>query len=65
MSDFVVIENSIKGMNEYGHCYGSEVYKITKDDIQALLDGKMLASTINCNEYSIFVTMEVEDNAEN
>lgn len=60
-SDFSIIENSMKAQNEFGHCYGSETYIITKEDIQALLDGKQLATTINFNEYSLFIILDEEE----
>lgn len=60
-SDFEIIENSREAQNEFGHCYGSETHTISKEDIQALLDGKQLATTINCSEYSIFIVLDDED----
>ena len=59
-SDFEVIENSMKAQNKFGHCYGSETYIITKEDIQALLEGKQLAATIN-DEYSLFIILDEEE----
>ncbi len=45
MSDFEVIDNTA-------------ICELSKADIQALLDGKMLATTINDDEYSIFIRLE-------
>lgn len=60
MSDFEIIENTFEAKNEFGFCYGAETFTITKDDIRALLEGKMLATTINCDEYSIFIKLETD-----
>lgn len=57
MSDFSVIDNNLEAMKDFGLQYGYEVFKITKNDIQALLDGKMLAGDYD-SEYSIFVRLE-------
>lgn len=56
-SDFEIIENNYESQEKYGFCYGAEDYVITKDDLQALLDGKCLAATVNGGEYSIFISM--------
>lgn len=37
-SSFTIIEGRDRAQNEFGHCYGSETYIITKKDIQALLE---------------------------
>lgn len=60
MSDFEIIENTFEAKNEFGFCYGAETYAITNDDIKALLEGKMLATTINGDEYSMFIRLEEE-----
>ena len=57
MCDFKIIENNEEAMDEFGHCYGSQLYEINKAGLQALLDGKILATTINGDEYSIFVRL--------
>lgn len=61
MSDFEVINNTNKARGEFGYCYGSENYTLSKNDIEALLNGKCLATTINCGEYSIFITLNKEE----
>lgn len=53
---FEIIEDTQDAQNEFGHCYGSQTYRITKRQIEALLEGKQLATTINAGEYSIFIT---------
>lgn len=37
-SSFTIIESGGRAQNEFGYCYGSETYIITKADIQALLE---------------------------
>ena len=61
---FDIIENTNKAQEEYGQCYGYETYGITRKQIQALLDGKQLASDINLGEYAIFVVLDEEDENE-
>ena len=61
MSDFTVINDDMISMENFGYNYGAEVYGISKDDIQALLNGKMLATTINAEEYSIFIRLLKEE----
>ena len=56
-SDFTIIENTPKARNEYGHRYGSEEFVITKEDIEALLNGKELACDVNCGEYALFIKL--------
>lgn len=58
---FDIIENTNGAQQEYGRCYGCETYGITRKQIQALLDGKQLASDINLGEYAIFVVLDEED----
>lgn len=61
---FDIIENTNKAQEEYGQCYGYDTYGITKKQIQALLDGKQLATDINLGEYAIFVVLEEDDENE-
>lgn len=61
MNHFDIIENTNGAQQEYGQCYGYETYGITRKQIQALLDGKQLASDINLGEYAIFVVLDEED----
>ena len=58
--DFTIIENTKEAQDEYGHNYGSDTYYISKEDIQALLNGKQLACDINENEYSLFIVLKEE-----
>lgn len=61
MSDFTVINDDMISMENFGYNYGAEVYGISKDDIQSLLNGKMLATNINAKEYSIFIRLLKEE----
>ena len=56
--EFTIIENTYEAAKEYGFNYGADDYIITKEDIQALLDGKALAAEVNGGEYSIFIALE-------
>ena len=56
-SDFEIIEAKEKAREKFGYCYGYDIFKITKEDIEALLNGKELATTINADEYSIFIEL--------
>lgn len=59
---FEIIENTDEAQDKFGHCYGSGQYIITKEHVEALLNNKQLATTINGGEYSIFIKyMEVEE----
>ena len=61
MNHFDIIENTNGAQEEYGQRYGYETYRITRKQIQALLDGKQLATDINVGEYAIFVVLDEED----
>lgn len=58
---FTIIENTHEAAKEFGFNYGADSYTITKEDIQALLDGKALAAEVNGGEYSIFIALEEGD----
>jgi hypothetical protein len=55
MSDFKIVGKKAK----VDQCYGLEAFRITKEEIAALLAGKKLYSTVNCGEYAI--TIELGD----
>lgn len=57
MSDFKVVDKKKK----VDTCYGLEAFYITKEEIAALLSGKKLYSTVNCDEYAITIEMEEEN----
>lgn len=46
-SDFEIIENTVKAQEKFGLNYGSETKFITRHDLEALLNGKQLATEIN------------------
>lgn len=50
-----VIENTKKAQDQYGHLWGSEHIIITKEQIQALLDGKQIA--FDDDEHVYFISM--------
>ncbi len=54
MSDFKIVDKK----QEVDACYGLEKFYITKEEIAALLSGKKLHSTVNCDEYAITIEME-------
>ena len=56
--DFVIIENTPKARDKYGHAFGSQVFTITRENIEALLSGKQLACNINYGEYVLFIVLE-------
>ena len=43
---------------EVDSCYGLERFYITREEIDALLSGKKLYSTVNLGEYAITIEME-------
>lgn len=53
MSDFEIVDRNAK----VDPCYGLETFVITKDEIAALLSGKKLYFTVNCDEYAITIKM--------
>lgn len=53
MSDFAIV-NKNKKVDE---CYGLDAFYITKEEIDALLSGKKLYSTVNEGEYAITIQM--------
>lgn len=57
MSDFKIVRKKAK----VDPCYGLEAFYITKKEIDALLSGKKLYSTVNCDEYAITIEMEDEN----
>ena len=56
-SKFTIIEDTEEAREEFGYNYGAETYEILVDDLEALANGKVLATTINCDEYSIFIKL--------
>lgn len=56
MSSFVIC-NTEEEANAHISCYGNEYFMITREDIEALLAGKILAGDVG-GEYGVFVEME-------
>lgn len=54
--NFFVICNTQQEANAYASCYGNEYFVIAKEDIEALLAGKILAGDFG-GEYGVFVIM--------
>lgn len=50
--------NKVDKKQEVDVCYGLKKFYITKEEIAALLSGKKLYSTVNCDEYAITIEME-------
>ena len=44
---------------KYQSCYGNTYFTITREDIEALLAGKILTGDV-AGEYSVFIKMEEE-----
>ena len=57
MSDFTIVSKKAK----VDECWGLYDFYITKEEIAALLSGKKLYSTVNCDEYAITIEMEDEN----
>lgn len=53
MGDFEIVNKDSK----IDTCYGLETFHITEEEINALLSGKKLYSTVNCGEYAITIEM--------
>lgn len=60
MSDFEIVDKDAK----INTCYGLEAFRITKEDIVALLSGKELYSTVNCGEYAITIELAESEGKE-
>ena len=57
MSDFKIVSKKAN----VDPCWGLETFYITKEEIDALLSGKKLYSTVNCDEYAITIEMEEKE----
>lgn len=57
MNDFTIINDDVESRDKFGRFHGGGEYVLSKNDIQALFDGKALATTINDDEFAIFVTL--------
>lgn len=56
MNTFIIC-NTQKEAITHASCYGNTYFTITKEDIEALLAGKILAGDVGY-EYGVFIEME-------
>lgn len=61
MSDFLIMNK----YDEINPCYGAESFYITKDDINALMQGKKLYTTVAGDEYAITIIMKESEDKNN
>lgn len=54
-NDKCIIERTEKAMRQYGYRYGVDMIGLTREDIDALLAGKIIAT--NNGEYSQFIAL--------
>lgn len=59
-SSFTIHDNSEDNGRDLNYMYGADRYKITKRDIAALLEGKILYSDIN-GEYATIIKLVDDD----
>ncbi len=62
--NFEIIDNNQESKDEFGHNYGSDTKYMSREDIDALLNGRLLATDINGGEYTLFIALcpeELED----
>lgn len=55
---YAVIDNTDEAREKFGYAYGSEECKITREDLETLLNGKALAVSVNGGEYSLFISLK-------
>lgn len=56
MNNVKIIENTDKAKDEYGYMWGSDTLYLTREMIEALLNGKCIAG--DNGEYVTFIEME-------
>lgn len=56
MNNIMIIENTDKAKDEYGYMWGSDTFYLTREMIEALLNGKCVAG--DNGEYVTFIEME-------
>ena len=56
MHNFIIC-NTQEEANRYASCYGNTHFAITKEEMGALLVGKILVGDV-AGEYSVFIEME-------
>lgn len=58
MNTFIIC-NTQEEANMHASCYGNTHFTITREEIEALLAGKILASDID-DEYGVFISLKEE-----
>ena len=58
MNNCKIIGKSMEDKNKEDWLYGGEVFKINKTELEALLKGKCLCTSINGGEYRVFIELE-------
>lgn len=56
-----MIDNSLEGREKFGIAYGAEDFCISKKQVEELLNGKTIAVDVNCGEYSVFISLDDEE----
>ena len=59
MNDFIVCSTKEEAY-KYSSCYGNTYFTITREDIEALLAGKILTGDV-AGEYGVFISMDEEN----
>ena len=57
MEECKIIERTNRAKNKEGWLYGGDTYVISKEELDALLQGKCLCTDIN-HEYRIFIELD-------
>lgn len=58
MNTFIIC-NTQEEANMHASCYGNTYFTITREEIEALLAGKVLAGDVD-DEYGVFISLEEE-----
>lgn len=56
-----MIDNNLEGREQFGIAYGAEDFYISKKQVEELLNGKTIAVDVNCGEYSVFISLDDEE----
>lgn len=59
MEGIEIIDNTEEAQDTYGHWYGSSKLVLTKEMLEALLEGKCIAC--NDGEYATFISYEAKE----
>ena len=59
MSNFIICGTREEAYKQ-ASCYGNSYFTITREDIEALLAGKILACDV-AGEYGVFISMDEEN----